>query len=72
MTFACLHCRSEVPARRMYCSHRCKMRAHRRRRAGLTPDAYPSGALRGRVSMTAKTRAEVRVLATDLLLAARK
>jgi hypothetical protein len=57
----CGHCGGELASTRrnaVFCSSRCRSRASRRYRAGLGADAYPAGALRGRVPLAEKTRAE--------------
>jgi hypothetical protein len=44
MPRTCAHCHADLPpGGRLYCSSRCKMRATRRRRAGLPEDAFPEG-----------------------------
>jgi hypothetical protein len=45
---------------RRFCNSACKMRAFRRRQAGLAEDAFPDGAHRGRVPLGDLTRAEQR------------
>jgi hypothetical protein len=45
--------------RRFYCDVRCRMRAYRRRRAKRPPNAFPHGALRGRVALAEPTLAEL-------------
>lgn len=56
LTAACLHCGSEVEGRRVWCSDRCKLRAYRRRKAGLPQDAYRDGANQGTLSLAERKR----------------
>jgi len=60
---ACRHCAAPLEGRRSaawFCSTACRVRAHRRRRAGLAEDAYasPGGGRRGRVALGAATAQE--------------
>jgi hypothetical protein len=55
----CAHCHRPMSGRRRtYCDRACKMRAYRRRRAGVAEDAVPEGR-RGRVALAQLTKDEV-------------
>jgi hypothetical protein len=73
MPRACAHCQAELPASgRLYCDPRCKMRATRRRKAGLPEDAFPDGFVGGSFRVERKRRAQhaeyLRVVLPDLRL----
>jgi hypothetical protein len=56
---ACAHCGARITNRAAwFCSGACRSRAYRRRKAGLSEDAYRGGALRGSVPLDRRTRAE--------------
>ena len=54
---ACAHCSTPLPKgatkRRLYCGHRCAVRAGRRLKAGLPEDFAPAGFRRGSISLQA-------------------
>jgi len=53
----CLHCGAVLPsARRSYCSDAHKLRAFRRRRAGVEQDAFPGGARKSRLKWRGQQR----------------
>lgn len=62
MELTCLHCGGLlVSERRWFCSTRCRMRAYRRRRAGVpqTVDPGTAGARRGRASLRELRESEI-------------
>jgi hypothetical protein len=68
VVMSCVHCGSSLSStRRIYCDGRCRQRAYRRRQGGVSQQAYPNGAKRGRVPLGQHTRAEI----LDALLSAR-
>lgn len=74
--FRCRHCRAELPStstrRRAFCNRACRLRAFRRRKAGLPEQEYRQGASRGRVRLGELTKRESRAAYFRLITAARR